>query len=106
MSISDVWQAAKRNEAEKHELNRKLQRVPGILGCWQPHNTSTTFTLWGDWEGEYYDETFKLSDHDGFEAWYKVDQSGKIDQLVPPSNKDARLLMKIWENFVENWRNL
>ena len=100
MNLQDVWQAAKRNEAERHELNRKLQQVPGIMGCWQSHNTATTFTLWGDWEGEYYDETFKLYTHAGQEVWYKVDQSGKTDQLVPPSDKDARLLMKIWEKFV------
>lgn len=97
MSISDVWQAVKKAEEVRQELNRKLQQVPDIMGCWQPHNTATTFSLWGDWEGEYYDETFQLYTHAGQEVWYKEDPSGKT--LVPPSDKDARLLMKIWENF-------
>ena len=99
MNLQDVWQAVKKADEVWHELNRKLQQVPGIMGCWQPHNMAATFTLWGDWEGEYYEETFKLYTHAGQEVWYKVDQSGKTDQLVPPSDKDARLLMKIWENF-------
>ena len=105
MNLQDVWQAVKKADEVRHELNRKLQQVPGIMGCWQPHNTATTFSLWGDWEGEFYEETFKLSDHDGFEAWYKVDQPGKIGQLVPLSDKDARLLMKIWESFKKTGEN-
>lgn len=55
MDLQKAWQAAKRNEAERQELNALLQKVPGILGCWNSHLNSsyerTTFTLWGTWEG-------------------------------------------------------
>ncbi len=100
MNLQDVWQAVKQAERVRQELDSQLQRVPGIMGCWQPHMTTTTFSLWGYWEGEPYEETFQLSAHSGLEVWYKVDSSGKADKLVPPSDKDARLLVKIWENFV------
>ncbi len=100
MNLQDVWQAVKQAEEVRNELNRQLQQVPGILGCWQPHHTATTFSLWGYWEGKYYEEMFQLSAHSGLEVWYKVDESGKTDKLVSLSGKDARLLVKIWENFV------
>lgn len=51
MNLQDVWQAAKRNDAEKHELNRKLQQVPGIIGCWQSHMATTAFSLWETGKG-------------------------------------------------------